>query len=115
MNERNFKVNLSPKAKEAINNLIIKHSIRDSFNVIWRAVRDGSDFLAKNKGNFAYAANVVPIHINRRSEMLTQDKLKIMEFNRLADCRQSAISEFFCNEVIKLGNGFLTAKPPIKN
>jgi hypothetical protein len=99
MEENNFRTTVGPKTTNVLQYAIKNLSIQDSFNVTWRAVQDGCSTLAKSKGDFSYASNIIPSKIKTRTDQFLKGELKVMLFKRIKSCSQSALSKFYSEDM----------------
>ena len=93
--------------------LLNDFSVSQIYGIIWKAVADASKLYLESGISKKHAANSVIGACERYAERAKMNGWKLTEYSRIRDLPQSALSSFFFNRVLGIGDMGFTLPPTI--
>ena len=112
MNKVGFSFNPGDKTITVFEDLLEHFSVSQIYGIIYRSIANATKWYQELRVSKKHAANSVIGSCQRYGERAVIGKWELNKYNRITDCPQSMISEFFLNRVIEIGDlGF--HMPPV--
>lgn len=106
-----FAFNPGDKTCKMFDILLNDFSVSQIYGIIWRAVSDVSKLYLEKGISKIYAANCVIGACERNAERAKMNGWVLTEYHRIKDLPQSALSSFFFNRVLGIGDKGFTLPP----
>ncbi len=113
MNDSGFKLTQGEMVNEIFSELMEEYSLGQIYHLIYSSVNSACKFYSK-KGNRSYAANTV-IHNCRNSGVrYKSNDWTLKPYNRPYTCKQSELSKYYFDSVLKIGENGFNLRPSIE-
>ncbi|GIM29305.1 hypothetical protein CPJCM30710_19710 [Clostridium polyendosporum] len=112
MDKVKFEFNAGEKTIAIFKDLLQNFSVCQIYGIIYRSIANATKYYQETDISRKQAANSVVGNCQRYGERAIIEKWQLSKYNRVHECPQSMISEFFFNRITKIGElGF--EMPPI--
>lgn len=108
-----FEFTPGDKTYKTFDILLNDFSVSQIYGIIWKAVADASKLYLESGISKKHAANSVIGACERYAERAKMNGWKLTEYSRIRDLPQSALSSFFFNRVLGIGDMGFTLPPTI--
>lgn len=106
--ERRFTIEpIGSKTHLIFENLLEYFSVGQIFNLSWQAVRDTTDYIAKNGIRHLQSENIFISAIQRKADKARAEGWEIKNSRRDFNCPQTILSSVFFNTFLKKGEKYL--------
>ena len=103
LNRVNFEFTPGDKTYKTFEIILNDFSVSQIYGIIWRAVADASKLYLEKGISKKHAANSVIGACERYAERAKLNKWDLTQYNRIKDLPQSALSLFYFNRVLSIG------------
>lgn len=112
MKKTRFDFNPGDKTILVFNDLLEKFSVGQIYSIIWKQIANASKWYQEGGVSKRYAANSVITNCQSFAERAINQGWELNNYYRPADCKQSMLSKFYFDRVLKIGElGF--NMPPV--
>jgi len=113
-NHMGFFIKESKIVDEVLSSLLSEYSLGQVYKIIWSAVSQATDYYSQTNNRFK-STNSIIHNCQRSADYYKSRGWEINNFNRPSSCKQSQLSQYYFDAVLKIGDrGFYeTASPNV--
>ncbi len=106
---------IGEKTISVMKDLLNDFSVGQIYSIIYRCTNNALRFQVENRVSRQHAANTIIGNAQSFAERAKINKWNITNFKRYKECPESALSKFFFEKVLKIGNDGFNQKPRLIN
>lgn len=108
-----FEYSIGEKTEQILTDLLQKFSTSQIYGIIWSCTTNATRYYQEKNIPKKQAANSVIGNCQRYAEKALAEGWEPKKFNRSKDCPQSALSKFFFNRILQIGDDGFNFTPRI--